>query len=209
MKDADKNSIWKVFLTISFRALKNLWIAGREKQTFLVLPAMPCSSQTLPGDGGSNQRQNPVARPRQLLIVLWTFPASNLMLMKTISSFQKHKPKQKLTSPCGSRMFVPFQLSNPPSYGLIVKYFPSSYLSVPGSKVRKDSGLPLGWWEGVSRGSTPPATTQISAPGSRAGGKDAAVNNRFCESDFPKTCSTQILGQKQYSAVLRSQTQVW
>lgn len=187
MKDADKYFISKVILTISFQGPEELVESWEREANFLGLPAMPCSSQTLPGDGGSNQRQNPVARPRQFLIVLWTFPASNLMLMKTISSFQKHKPKQKLTSPYGSRMFVPFQLSNPPSYGLIVKYFPSCFLSVPGSKVRKDSGLPLGWWEGVSRGSTPPATPQISAPGSRAGGKDAAVNNRFCESDFPKT----------------------
>lgn len=154
---------------------------------------MPCSSQTVPGDGGSNQRQNPVAWPCQFLIVLWTFPASNLMLMKIISSFQKHKPKQKLTSPCGSRMFVPFQLSNPPSYGLIVKYFPSSYTCLfQEAKWEKTLGfLSLGCWEGVSRGSSHPAATQISAPGSRAGGKDAAVNNRFCESDFPKTWTVQ------------------
>lgn len=201
----------KVILTISFQGPEELVESWEREANFLGLPAMPCSSQTLPGDGGSNQRQNPVARPRQFLIVLWTFPASNLMLMKTISSFQKHKPKQKLTSPYGSRMFVPFQLSNPPSYGLIVKYFPSCFLSVQEAKWEKTLGF---LWAGgkVCLGAAPlqPLHRSQLREAERVGRMLRWITDSV-RATFPRPelFNPDTWPEAVYSAVLRTQTQVW
>lgn len=140
----------------------------------------------------------------QLLIVLRMLPGSNLMLMKVISSFQKHQAQTETNFILQiKKLCVPYKLSD--SSRPSINIFPAAKCSCTFSEVEMGKFLlqkpmhhqasPSGWQEGVERGIKQAKLLDNSSSSEAkhippvSAGNSRELKNGFCwgESDVPKS----------------------